>query len=172
MTTRLPLPPAFCRCRLDCIILSETMFFHVLFAQRKQKEAFWSQIWVNLLCLSDFDETWNICYMEHGEKISAIKKIGINFDHRVAFIEYSLCKSIKPLYKLAAIARASFSARLSSLIIPALQERQCLQTTIFMQDEATPCIGCQVKSLLGANFGDNRDYPYIFRIHGLLPHPT
>ncbi|GFW78054.1 hypothetical protein TNCV_135241 [Trichonephila clavipes] len=65
-----------------------------------------------------------------------------------------------------------FTARLSSLIIPALQEQQCLQTTVFMQDGATPHIGHQVKALLCANFDDNRDYPEIFRMHGLLAHPT
>ncbi|GFX26919.1 hypothetical protein TNCV_1840911 [Trichonephila clavipes] len=52
------------------------------------------------------------------------------------------------------------------------QERQCLQTTIFMQDGATPHIGRQVKALLSAQFGDNRDYPDIFRMHGLLAHLT
>ncbi|GFU76227.1 hypothetical protein TNCV_527071 [Trichonephila clavipes] len=50
------------------------------------------------------------------------------------------------------------------------KERQCLQTTIFMQDGATPRIGRQVKALLSANFGDNRDYPGIFRMHGLITH--
>ncbi|GFV81571.1 uncharacterized protein TNCV_52951 [Trichonephila clavipes] len=51
------------------------------------------------------------------------------------------------------------SPRYSELLqqaIPALQERQCLQTTIFMQDGTTPHIGCQVKALLNANFNDNR----------------
>ncbi|GFW75088.1 hypothetical protein TNCV_447931 [Trichonephila clavipes] len=65
-------------------------------------------------------------------------------------------KSVKPLYKLAVIARESFSARLSSLIIPALQERQCLQITIFMQNGATRHIGRQVKAMLSSNFGDSR----------------
>ncbi|GFX75945.1 long-chain-fatty-acid--CoA ligase 5 [Trichonephila clavipes] len=35
------------------------------------------------------------------------------------------------------------------------QERQCLQTTIFMQDGATAHIGRQIKALLSANFGNN-----------------
>ncbi|GFS75041.1 dynein heavy chain 12, axonemal [Trichonephila clavipes] len=52
------------------------------------------------------------------------------------------------------------------------EERQYLQTTIFMQDGATPHIGCQVKVLLSANFGDNRDYPDIFQMHGLLAYLT
>ncbi|GFV59732.1 hypothetical protein TNCV_1908031 [Trichonephila clavipes] len=51
-------------------------------------------------------------------------------------------------------------------------ERQCFQITIFMQDGATPHIGCQVKALLSANFGDKCDYPDVFRMHGLLVHPT
>ncbi|GFU75815.1 uncharacterized protein TNCV_1652751 [Trichonephila clavipes] len=44
----------------------------------------------------------------------------------------------------------------SDEVIPALQERQCLQTTIFMQDGAIHHIGRQVKALLSGNFGDNR----------------
>ncbi|GFV19738.1 hypothetical protein TNCV_479641 [Trichonephila clavipes] len=35
-------------------------------------------------------------------------------------------------------------------------EQQCLQTTKFMQDGATPHIGLRVKELLSANFGDHR----------------
>ncbi|GFT51516.1 uncharacterized protein TNCV_51361 [Trichonephila clavipes] len=42
-----------------------------------------------------------------------------------------------------------------STVILALQKRQCLQTTIFMQDGATPYVGRQVKELFSANFGDN-----------------
>ncbi|GFX67124.1 hypothetical protein TNCV_590401 [Trichonephila clavipes] len=80
--------------------------------------------------------------------------------------------SVKPLYKLAVIAKESFGARLLSLIIPSLQEPPCLQTTTFMQGGATPHIGSQVKAMLSANFGDNRDYPDIFHVHGLLAHPT
>ncbi|GFU59386.1 transposable element tc3 transposase [Trichonephila clavipes] len=44
---------------------------------------------------------------------------------------------------------------LQQQVIPALQERQCLQTTIFMQDGATPHIARQVKALLSVNLGDN-----------------
>ncbi|GFW62783.1 hypothetical protein TNCV_2625461 [Trichonephila clavipes] len=51
-------------------------------------------------------------------------------------------------------------------------ERQCFQTTIFMQDGATPHIGHQVKALLSACFGHNRDYPDIFRMWDLLAYPT
>ncbi|GFT11833.1 uncharacterized protein TNCV_1923581 [Trichonephila clavipes] len=35
-------------------------------------------------------------------------------------------------------------------------ERQCLQTTLFMQDRATSHIGRQIKALLSTNLGDNR----------------
>ncbi|GFW13994.1 hypothetical protein TNCV_4701291 [Trichonephila clavipes] len=108
--------------------------------------------------------------MDHGEKISAIKST--NFDYQAVFSEYSLFKSVKPLYKLAVIARESFSAHLSSLIIPALQERQRLQTTIFMQDRDTPYIRRQVKALLSAKFSDNCECADIFRMHGILAHPT
>ncbi|GFX15750.1 hypothetical protein TNCV_2132361 [Trichonephila clavipes] len=52
------------------------------------------------------------------------------------------------------------------------RERQCFQTTICMQDGGTSHIGRQVKARLSANFGDNRDYPDIFRMHGLPTHPT
>ncbi|GFW59740.1 uncharacterized protein TNCV_4718321 [Trichonephila clavipes] len=44
----------------------------------------------------------------------------------------------------------------NSMVIPAFQEQQCLQSTVFMQDGATPHIGRQGKALLSANFGDNR----------------
>ncbi|GFW73015.1 hypothetical protein TNCV_831341 [Trichonephila clavipes] len=69
-------------------------------------------------------------------------------------------------------ARESFRARLSLLIIPALQERQFLQITIFVQDGATSHVGQQVKTLPSASFGGSRDCPDIFRKHGLLAHPT
>ncbi|GFT16854.1 uncharacterized protein TNCV_1334311 [Trichonephila clavipes] len=49
-----------------------------------------------------------------------------------------------------------------STVIAALEERQCLQTTIFMLDGATPHFGRQVKTLLSANFGDNRVISRIF----------
>ncbi|GFS61563.1 transposable element tc3 transposase [Trichonephila clavipes] len=49
-----------------------------------------------------------------------------------------------------------YSELLQQQVIPALQERQFLQTTIFVQDGATPNIGHQAKGLLSANFGDNR----------------
>ncbi|GFX78089.1 uncharacterized protein TNCV_972431 [Trichonephila clavipes] len=53
-----------------------------------------------------------------------------------------------------------------------IKERQCMQTTIFMQDGSTPHIGRKVKALLSANFSDNHDYPDIVRKHGLLALPT
>ncbi|GFU73712.1 hypothetical protein TNCV_2812601, partial [Trichonephila clavipes] len=56
--------------------------------------------------------------------------------------------------------------------IPALQKRQSLQTTIFLQDGATPHIGRYVEALLSANFGNNHESPEISRMHGLLTHPT
>ncbi|GFS83049.1 uncharacterized protein TNCV_1286731 [Trichonephila clavipes] len=46
--------------------------------------------------------------------------------------------------------------RFSSLIHPALQERECLHTTFFMQHGTNPHVGRQVKALLSASFGDNR----------------
>ncbi|GFX06363.1 uncharacterized protein TNCV_2938911 [Trichonephila clavipes] len=52
-------------------------------------------------------------------------------------------------------ASCRFRGRQYEKVIPALQEQQCSQTTIFMQEGATPHIGRQVKVLLSANFGDN-----------------
>ncbi|GFX52146.1 hypothetical protein TNCV_548051 [Trichonephila clavipes] len=51
-------------------------------------------------------------------------------------------------------------------------KRQCLQTTIFLQDGATPRIGRYVEALLSANFGNNHESPEISWMHGLLAHPT
>ncbi|GFX71948.1 uncharacterized protein TNCV_1443711 [Trichonephila clavipes] len=48
------------------------------------------------------------------------------------------------------------SELLQQQVIPALQERQCLQTTIFMQDGATLHIGRQIKALHSAYFRNNR----------------
>ncbi|GFX46565.1 hypothetical protein TNCV_4550041 [Trichonephila clavipes] len=62
--------------------------------------------------------------MNHEKKISAIKS-STKFDHQVAFMEYSLCKFVKPRYELAVIVKESFSVRLSSLIVP-LQQRKML----------------------------------------------
>lgn len=45
---------------------------------------------------------------------------------------------------------------LSSYVIPALQQRQCLDSTVFMQDGATPHIATQVKDLLQRTFGNDR----------------
>ncbi|GFT37798.1 uncharacterized protein TNCV_4128711 [Trichonephila clavipes] len=50
-------------------------------------------------------------------------------------------------------------------------ERQCLQTTIFMQEGATPHIGAQIKALLSANFGDNRVISRHFPDAWLSPSP-
>ncbi|PRD36425.1 UNVERIFIED_CONTAM: hypothetical protein NCL1_08763 [Trichonephila clavipes] len=47
---------------------------------------------------------------------------------------------------------ARYSEPLQQQVIPALQERQCLQTTIVMQYGATSHIGRQVKVLLSANW--------------------
>ncbi|GFT35979.1 uncharacterized protein TNCV_4342891 [Trichonephila clavipes] len=55
------------------------------------------------------------------------------------------CSATSPLY----------GKLLQQQIIPALQEQQCLQTTIFTRDGATPHVGRRVKALISANFGDN-----------------
>ena len=57
--------------------------------------------------------------------------------------------------KTCSFMSAWYSELLWQLGISALQECQCLQTTAFMQDGATPNIGCYVKDLLCANFGEN-----------------
>ncbi|GFT84950.1 transposable element tc3 transposase [Trichonephila clavipes] len=58
--------------------------------------------------------------------------------------------------KRCSVTSPRYSGLLQQQVIPALQERQCLQTTIFMQDGASPQAGHQVKALLSADFGDNR----------------
>ncbi|GFV21403.1 uncharacterized protein TNCV_2371601 [Trichonephila clavipes] len=77
--------------------------------------------------------------------------------------KYNDCDHVKKLLlnspqgrKRCSVTSPRFSELLQQQISRALQERQCLQTTIFVQDGATPHIGRQVKSLLSANFGDNR----------------
>lgn len=47
-------------------------------------------------------------------------------------------------------------------VIPALHKQQCLQTTVFMQDGATPHIGYKVKELLCAKFGKNHVISWAF----------
>ncbi|GFX57178.1 uncharacterized protein TNCV_2964571 [Trichonephila clavipes] len=54
---------------------------------------------------------------------------------------------------------ARYSELLQQQVIPALQERQCLQTTIVMQYGATSHIGRQVKVLLSANCAEIRTLP-------------
>ena len=46
--------------------------------------------------------------MDHGEKISAIKKIVQILDTRWRFSKNSLCKLVKPMKRLAVRARKSF----------------------------------------------------------------
>ncbi|GFS55237.1 transposable element tc3 transposase [Trichonephila clavipes] len=53
------------------------------------------------------------------------------------------------------VTNARYSELLQQRFIPALKERQCLQTTIFKKDGETPHIGRPAKVLLNANFGDN-----------------
>ncbi|GFQ90615.1 uncharacterized protein TNCT_212201 [Trichonephila clavata] len=57
-----------------------------------------------------------------------------------------------------------YSELLQQRVISVLQERQCLQTTIFMQDGVTPLIGRQDKALLSANFSDNHIISRHFRM--------
>lgn len=53
-------------------------------------------------------------------------------------------------------------------VIPALQEKQCLQTTVFIQDRETFYRGQQIKKSLRANFREDREYGDIYRIFGQL----
>ncbi|GFQ85209.1 uncharacterized protein TNCT_90991 [Trichonephila clavata] len=52
--------------------------------------------------------------------------------------------------KKCSITSACYSELLQQQVIPALQEIQCLKTTIFMHDGAAPHNGHQVKALLSA----------------------
>ncbi|GBM99496.1 hypothetical protein AVEN_119775-1 [Araneus ventricosus] len=58
------------------------------------------------------------------------------------------------------IADARCCALLQKQAIPALQERDCLETTVLMQDGAPHKIARTVQPLLRAHFGDER---VIFR---------
>ncbi|XP_067145213.1 ATP-binding cassette sub-family C member 4-like [Centruroides vittatus] len=55
------------------------------------------------------------------------------------------------------LARCNTKTPVSS-VIPALQERQCLESNIFLQDGATPHIAQQMKKLLHNKFGDSWGY--------------
>ncbi|GBN26490.1 hypothetical protein AVEN_61563-1 [Araneus ventricosus] len=54
------------------------------------------------------------------------------------------------------ITAARYCELLQQQVIPALQERECLETTVFMQDGAPPHIARSVQVLLRALFGDDR----------------
>ncbi|GFX11381.1 uncharacterized protein TNCV_2804421 [Trichonephila clavipes] len=64
--------------------------------------------------------------------------------------------------KRCSVTSPRYSELPKQQVIPALYERQRLQTNIFMQDGATPRIRRQIKALLSANFGDNRVNIQIF----------
>lgn len=49
-----------------------------------------------------------------------------------------------------------YKSLLENDVIPALQQRQCLDRTIFMQDGATPHIASSVKEVLQRRFGNDR----------------
>ncbi|GBM87610.1 hypothetical protein AVEN_119538-1 [Araneus ventricosus] len=55
-----------------------------------------------------------------------------------------------------AISGTSYESLLKSQLIPALQQRGCVDSTIFMQDGAPPHIATPVKQLLNLHFGDER----------------
>lgn len=65
--------------------------------------------------------------------------------------------------KTFSVTSALYSELLRQQFIPALQERQCMQTTVLMQDGATPHTGRQVKDLLRANIGENWVIPGDFQ---------
>lgn len=58
--------------------------------------------------------------------------------------------------KRCSVTGTSYSAMLREQLIPALQERNCLETTVFMQDGAPPHIAKEVKKLLRDTFGADR----------------
>ncbi|GFV96903.1 uncharacterized protein TNCV_4351161 [Trichonephila clavipes] len=55
--------------------------------------------------------------------------------------------------KRCSVTRTSYSAMLREQLIPALQEKHSLETTIFMLDGAHPHIAKPVKKLLHDTFG-------------------
>ena len=62
------------------------------------------------------------------------------------------------------VTAASYKRILMQRVIPALQERNCVETTVFMQDGALPHIGRQVR-LLHENFTDERIISRSFPNH-------
>ena len=52
---------------------------------------------------------------------------------------------------------------LTSFVIPQLQQKQCLDQTIFMQDGAPPHIGVKVQQLLRHHFTDQRVISHSFQ---------
>ncbi|GFV99756.1 uncharacterized protein TNCV_5081161 [Trichonephila clavipes] len=66
-------------------------------------------------------------------------------------------RAFSSIYSAARVRPVTRELKITwSTVDSAVQERQCLQTTIFMQDGATSHIGHQVKALLSENFGNNR----------------
>ncbi|GFU79781.1 hypothetical protein TNCV_4928121 [Trichonephila clavipes] len=55
--------------------------------------------------------------------------------------------------KRCSVTGTIYFVMLREQLIPALQERHCLETTIFMQDEAPPHIAKPVNNLLHETFG-------------------
>ncbi|GBM93480.1 hypothetical protein AVEN_215363-1 [Araneus ventricosus] len=55
-----------------------------------------------------------------------------------------------------AIHGTRYESLLHNQLIPALQERGCVESTIFMQDGAPPNIATPVKHLLSLHFGNDR----------------
>ncbi|GFU63651.1 uncharacterized protein TNCV_4588561 [Trichonephila clavipes] len=61
--------------------------------------------------------------------------------------------------KRCSVTGTSYGTMLRGQLIRALQERHCLETTIFMQDGAPPHIAKPVKKLLHDTFGEDRAVP-------------
>ncbi|GBN70459.1 hypothetical protein AVEN_164132-1 [Araneus ventricosus] len=61
------------------------------------------------------------------------------------------------------VNRTRYETLLRSQLIPALKERVCVFSTIFIQDGARPRIITSVKKLLYPHFGNNRIISRLFR---------
>ncbi|GFW65319.1 uncharacterized protein TNCV_395851 [Trichonephila clavipes] len=111
--------------------------------------------------LADFWREWKLMMRILGKSYGQMRHIYLNgaVNTQKCCIWCTSLPNVlqqQPLHSDYLTACPSYSELLQQQVIPALQERQCLQITIFMQDEGIPPIERQVKALLSAKCGDNR----------------
>ncbi|GFU90423.1 uncharacterized protein TNCV_3948531 [Trichonephila clavipes] len=72
------------------------------------------------------------------------------------FLRHFFVEILTQVPKTCSLSTPRYSEFFQQQVISAVQERQCLQTPISMQDGAPTQNVPQVKTLLSADFGDNR----------------